>query len=83
VSMDGKTIKIAVGQATKIIIDAPNIELVDGASHALVFGDDLVRYLNQIVQVYQSHTHPGQVSVPPAPSMPSVPNMLSTKVKTG
>ena len=32
-------IKIAAGSATKIVIDAPQIELVDGATHPLVFGD--------------------------------------------
>jgi len=90
VTMDSNTIKVAVGQASKIIINAPNIELVEKAPHPLVFGDDLVQYLNQIVQIYQSHTHPGQANsagvvspTPPTPSMPGPPNMLSTKVKTG
>jgi len=89
ITMDSDTITIAVGQATKIIIDAPNIELVKQAQHPLVFGDDLVQYLNQIVQIYQSHTHPGQTCptgvvspTPPTPSMPGPPNMLSDKVKT-
>jgi hypothetical protein len=31
--------KIAAGNATTIVVDAPQIQLVDGASHALVFGD--------------------------------------------
>ena len=53
--MDSDTIKIAAGSATTIIVDAPQIQLVDGASHPLVFGDQLLQYLNQIVQMYQSH----------------------------
>jgi hypothetical protein len=46
VSMDSDTIKIASGSALKIIIDAALIELVDAASHPLVFGDLLLQYLN-------------------------------------
>src|SRR5262245_8461840 len=90
ITMDKDTIKVTAGKATKIVIHAPNIELVDKAKHPQVFGDDLVQYLNQIVQIYQSHTHPGQMAgstpvspTPPTPSMPGPPNMLSTKVKTG
>jgi uncharacterized protein involved in type VI secretion and phage assembly len=91
VTMDANTIKIAAGNATTIVIDAPQIQLVDGASHALVFGDQLLQYLNQIVQMYQSHMHPGQTAgpfpvtpAPPTPPMPSpTPSLLSTKVTTG
>ena len=91
IAMDSNTIKIAAGDATTIVIDAPQIQLVDGASHALVFGDQLLQYLNQIVQLYQSHMHPGQtagpVPVTPAPPTPPMPpptaSLLSTKVTTG
>ena len=91
VTMDANTIKIAAGNATTIVVDAPQIQLVDGASHALVFGDQLLQYLNQIVQMYQSHMHPGQTAgpfpvtpAPPTPPMPSpTPSLLSTKVTTG
>jgi len=92
VTMDTSTIKIAAGNATTIVIDAPQIQLVDGASHALVFGDQLLQYLNQIVQMYQTHMHPGQTAGPfpvtPAPPTPPIPSptpslLLSTKVTTG
>jgi uncharacterized protein involved in type VI secretion and phage assembly len=91
VSMDSKTIKIAAGSATTIVIDAPQIQLVDGSSHPLVFGDDLLQYLNQVVQTYQNHMHPGESTaagpVTPAPPMPPMPtptsSLLSTKVTTG
>ncbi len=91
VTMDANTIKIAAGNATTIVVDAPQIQLVDGASHALVFGDNLLQYLNQIVQIFQSHMHPGQTAgpvpvtpTPPTPPMPSpTPSLLSTKVTTG
>ena len=91
ITMDANTINIAAGNATTIIVDAPQIQLIDGASHALVFGDQLLQYLNQIVQIYQSHMHPGQTvgplpvtPAPPTPPMPSpTPSLLSTKVTTG
>jgi phage baseplate assembly protein gpV len=92
VTMDSSTVKVAAGSAVKIVIDAPQIELVDGATHPLVFGDQLMQYLNQVVQMYQSHLHPGELAagifpVTPAPPVPPLPpptpSLLSTKVNTG
>jgi uncharacterized protein involved in type VI secretion and phage assembly len=90
------TIKVQEGQitvkgATKAVVEAPQIELVEGASHPVVYGDDLVNYLTQLVQMYQTHMHPGQTAGPfpvtPAPPIPPVqpptPALLSMKVKTG
>jgi uncharacterized protein involved in type VI secretion and phage assembly len=83
--------EITVKAATKVVIEASQIELVDGASHPVIYGDDLVQYLTQLVQMYQTHMHPGQMSpvgpVTPAPPVPPVqpptPALLSMKVKTG
>ena len=84
------TINIKAKQ--KVTVEAPQIALVDGATHPLVFGDSLLKYLNQIVQVYATHTHPGQLALgvlpvtpaPPAPPLPpATPSLLSVKVKTG
>ncbi len=91
------TIEVNAGQikikgATKCVVEAPQIELVEGASHPLVFGDDLLTYLNQLCTIYQSHTHPGELAagvlpVTPAPPVPPFPtpspSLLSLKVKTG
>jgi hypothetical protein len=91
ITMDSGTIKITAGSATKIVIEAPQIELTDGASHPLAFGDNLLQYLNQLVQIYQTHVHPGEtvmgIPVTPAPPVapfpPATPDLLSTRVKTG
>jgi uncharacterized protein involved in type VI secretion and phage assembly len=92
VTMDSSTVKVAAGNAVKVVIDAPQIELVENSTHPLVFGDQLLQYLQQIVQIYQAHMHPGELAagmfpvtpVPPVPPMPPpTPSLLSTKVNTG
>ena len=76
----------------KVIVEAPQIELVEGAAHPLVFGDNLLTYLNQVVQIFNTHMHPGELALgslpvtpaPPAPPLPPpTPGLLSVKVKTG
>ena len=91
VTMDASTVKIAAGGAVKVVIDAPQIELVDGATSPLVLGDQLIQYLNQMVQMFNTHMHPGEATAlgpvtpaPPAPPLqPPTPSLLSTKVNTG
>jgi hypothetical protein len=89
-------IKVQQGQVnikgqTKVVVDAPQIDLVDGAGHPLVLGDNLLQYLNQVVQMFQSHMHPGELAMgvfpvspaPPVPPLPPpTPSLLSLKVKT-
>jgi uncharacterized protein involved in type VI secretion and phage assembly len=75
----------------KVVVEAPQIELVENATHAVVFGDELMNYLNQVVQAYSTHMHPGQMAgsipvspMPPTPALsPPTPSLLSTKVKAG
>jgi hypothetical protein len=89
-------IKVQQGQirlksATKAIVEAPQIELVEGAAHPVVFGDNLLQYLNQLVMMFNTHVHPGEtvmgIPVTPAPPQPmfqqATPSLLSTKVKSG
>jgi uncharacterized protein involved in type VI secretion and phage assembly len=91
VTMDGSQIAITAGDATKIVIDAANIEIVANAQHPLVFGDQLLRFLSQMVQMFNTHMHPGETAGPvpvtpqlPAPVMsPPSNSLLSQKVKTG
>ena len=84
--------QITIDATTKIVVNAPQIELVDGAPHPLVFGDSLLQYLNQLVTMFNSHMHPGELAaavlpVTPAPPVPpfppATPDLLSVQVKTG
>jgi len=83
--------KIEIKAATKVVVEAPQIELVDGAKHPLAFGDDLLTYLNNLVTIFNAHVHPGEtvigIPVTPAPPVslqtPPTPALLSKKVKTG
>lgn len=84
--------QITVQASIKVVIDAPQIELVSGAPHPLVFGDDLLTYLNQLVMMFNTHVHPGELAIgvlpvtpaPPVPPFPpATPDLLSFQVKTG
>ena len=91
IKMEQSQITISASSATSIVIDAPEIDLVSGASHPLVFGDALLQYLNQIVQMFNTHMHPGEMAstFPVTPQLPvptlSPPSssLLSMKVNTG
>lgn len=84
--------QIKVQGQMKVVVEAAQIELVENATHPLVFGDQLLQYLNQLVALYQTHIHPGEMALgvfpvtpaPPVPPFPpATPALLSMKVKTG
>jgi uncharacterized protein involved in type VI secretion and phage assembly len=83
--------QVTVKAATKVVVEAPQIEIVENATHPAVFGDQLTTYLNQLVTLFNSHMHPGQMAgavpvtpMPPtAPFTPPTPSLISTKVKVG
>jgi uncharacterized protein involved in type VI secretion and phage assembly len=83
--------QIKMQAGTKVVVEAPQIELVQNATHPLVFGDQLLSYLNQLVTMFNAHVHPGQMAavipVTPAPPQPmfppATPSLLSTRVKCG
>jgi hypothetical protein len=83
--------EVRIQAAAKVVVEAPNIELVEGAIHPLVLGDDLLNYLSQLVSMFNAHMHPGEtaagIPVSPAPPAPQFPPatqaLLSQKVKTG
>jgi uncharacterized protein involved in type VI secretion and phage assembly len=84
--------RITIKGATKAVVEAPQIELVENSTHPVVFGDQLLQYLNQLVQLYQVHVHPGELALgvfpitpaPPVPPLPpATPALVSQRVKTG
>jgi hypothetical protein len=76
--------KVTVKGTAKVVVEAPQIELVENATHPVVFGDLLLQYLNQLVVLYQTHTHlPPPTPIPAQPLPPATPDLLSFKVKTG
>jgi len=92
VKIDVSQSQITIKAELKVVVDAAQIELVDGALHPLVFGDDLLVYLNELVAFFNSHVHPGELALgilpvtpaPPVPPFPpATPDLLSFRVKTG
>ncbi len=89
IKVDDGLVKVLA--ATKVVVEAPQIELTENAAHPLVFGDDLLQYLNQLVQIFTTHTHVGETCmgipvtpmIPVQPFPPATPALLSTRVKTG
>jgi hypothetical protein len=83
--------QILVQAASKVVVEAPLIELTQGASHPLAFGDSLLQYLNQLVCIFNTHMHVGETVigipvtpiVPATPFPPATPALLSTRVTTG
>jgi uncharacterized protein involved in type VI secretion and phage assembly len=84
--------KIRMQASQKVVVEAPLIELIEGSTQHLVYGEDLLNYLYQMVQIYATHTHPGELALgilpvtpmTPIPPMPvATPALLSMKVTTG
>lgn len=82
---------VTLKASTKVVVDAPQIELVANATHPGVFGDNLVQFLGQFVTAFNTHMHPGQMAgplpvtpmIPAVPQAPPAPSLLSTTVKLG
>ena len=79
---------VEVKSAVRVVLEAPLIQHGDGATHPAVFGDQLLTYLSQIVSMFNTHMHPGELAagmfpvtpVPPVPPMtPPTPALVSTK----
>jgi uncharacterized protein involved in type VI secretion and phage assembly len=82
---------VTLKASTKVVVDAPQIELVANATHPGIFGDNLVQFLSQFVTAFNTHMHPGQMAgplpvtpmIPAVPQAPPTPSLLSTTVKLG
>jgi hypothetical protein len=84
--------EVRVVAASKVVVEAPQIELTENAGHPVAFGDSLLQYLTQLVNIFNAHMHVGQMAAgvlpvtpaPPAtPQTPPHPGLLSTRVKAG
>jgi len=84
--------QILIKGAIKAVVEAPQIELVQSATHPIVFGDELMSYLNNLVMALQTHTHPGELAagfIPVTPMVPGTvfpvptPSLISTRVTAG
>lgn len=76
--------KVTVKGALKVVVEAPQIELVENATHPVVFGDRLLQYLNLLVLRFNMHTHsPTTPQLPTLPLSPARPDLVSTRVKSG
>jgi hypothetical protein len=80
---------IEVKSPLLVMLEALVIKHGQGATHPAVFGDQLLSYLNQLVAMFNSHIHPGELAagfipVTPAPPVPffppATPALISTKV---
>ncbi len=79
---------IEIRSLVKIELEAPLIHHGKGATHPEVFGDQLLSYLSQLVTMFNTHVHPGELAAgmfpvtpaPPVPPMPPpTPALLSIK----
>jgi hypothetical protein len=79
---------IEVKSAVRVVLEAPLIQHGQNAAHPAVLGDDLLAYLNQLVALFNSHVHPGELAIgilpvtpaPPVPPFPpATPSLVSTK----
>lgn len=84
--------QILIKGATKAVVEAPKIELVQDSTHPVVFGDELMSYLSNLVTMLQTHTHPGELAagfIPVTPMVPGTafpvptPSLISKRVTTG
>lgn len=79
---------IEIRSAVRVVLEAPLIQHGQGAAHPAVFGDQLLAYLNQLVAMFNSHVHPGELAagfIPVTPMVPvpffppATPSLISTK----
>jgi uncharacterized protein involved in type VI secretion and phage assembly len=82
---------VTIKGTTKVVVEAPQIELVKNSTHPVVFGDQLLQYLNQLVNFFNTHMHPGEtvIGIPVTPALPlpqfppATPALHSNRVKSG
>ncbi len=79
---------IKIQSLARVVLEAPLIQHGQAAAHPAVWGDQLYAYLNQLVALFNTHIHPGELAAgilpvtpaPPVAQFTPPPPMLSTKV---
>jgi uncharacterized protein involved in type VI secretion and phage assembly len=59
---------VTIQASSRVSVNAPEVSLGSGASHALAYGDLLLAYLNVMVQLLKNHTHLVLGVIPTTPS---------------
>jgi hypothetical protein len=79
---------VEIRSALKVVLEAPLIQHGQAAFHPAVYGDQLLAYLAQLVTIFNTHVHPGELAAgfipvtpapPVAPMTPPTPALVSTK----
>jgi Type VI secretion system/phage-baseplate injector OB domain len=79
---------VEIKSALKVVLEAPLIQHGQAAFHPAVYGDQLLTYLAQLVTIFNTHVHPGELAAgfipvtpapPVAPMTPPTPALVSTK----
>ena len=79
---------VEIESALKVVLEAPLIQHGQAAFHPAVYGDQLLTYLAQLVTIFNTHVHPGELAAgilpvtpapPVAPMTPPTPALVSTK----
>jgi Type VI secretion system/phage-baseplate injector OB domain len=79
---------VEIKSAVRVVLEAPLIQHGQAAAHPAVYGDQLLTYLAQLVTIFNSHVHPGELvagilpvtpAPPVAPMTPPTPALVSTK----
>lgn len=81
---------VTVKGLARVVLEGPIIqEGSQTAAHPAVLGDQLLAYLGQLVTLFNTHVHPGELAIgvlpvtpapPVAPMPPPTPSLLSLKV---
>lgn len=90
VEVNVKTGTVTITGAARVVSSAPLVqEGSASAAHPGVLGDQLFAYLTQLVTLFNTHVHPGELALgilpvtpapPVAPMPPPSPSLLSIKV---
>ncbi|MFQ3596013.1 MAG: phage baseplate assembly protein V [Sphingomonadaceae bacterium] len=90
ITIDVATATVTISGLARVVLDAPLVQEGSGSAfHPGVHGDQLLLYLSQLVALFNTHVHPGELAAgflpvtpapPVAPMPPPSPSLVSTRV---